>query len=440
MFTFTRKMAVLGTLVLSLVASGCSSSPSSGDGQSASDSKADGKVELKLLHKWPQPEYAPYFEEVIKEFESQNPSITVKVEAVADEPMKDKLRVIMGGGSVPDIMFSWSGEFARKFVRSGAAMDLTEALNADPEWKNHFIPASLQPFVSDGKNYGVPLRFNGKFFVYNKEIFDKHQLQKPKTWDEFLQLLDKLKQAGETPIILGNASPWAAIHYLTGLNQKMVPGDVRAKDYNPGTGEFTDPGYIKALQVLKDLKDKGYFNDNINSSPHDMATQMFFAGKGAMIYVELEEFQEAQKNMQAPFDFFPMPAIPDGKGNQNYITGAPDGFIISSKTEHPKEAIAFLKFLTSKQNAEKLVKQIGWPSPIVGATNPDTALKQVAEAVDMMKSAEGMAEWLDTDVHAKIADTYLSNIQLLLDGTKTPEDIMKEVQSVAQEVNLEVKQ
>jgi raffinose/stachyose/melibiose transport system substrate-binding protein len=58
--------------------------------------------------------------------------------------------------------------------------------------------------------------------------------------------------------------------------------------------------------------------------------------------------------------------------------------------------------------------------------------------VDYMKKAEGMAEWLDTDVHAKVADVYLSNIQLLLDGSKTPEQIIKEVQEVAKQVQSEV--
>lgn len=428
---------MVGTLIFSLMVAGCSSPTSNSQGN-ASGTNSEGQIELKLLHKWPQPEYSPYFEEVVKEFEKQNPSIKVKVEAVADEPMKDKLRVIMGGGSVPDIMFSWSGEFARKFVRSGAALDLTEYLNADTEWKNSFIPASLQPFTADGKNYGVPLRFNGKFFVYNKEIFDKYQLQKPKNWDEFLQTLDKLKQAGETPIILGNASPWAGIHYLTGLNQKIVNNDVRMKDYHPKSGEFTDPNYIKALEYFKNLKDKGYFNDNINSSSHDMANQMFYAGKGAMMYLELEEFPQVEQSLSGKWDFFPMPDIAEGQGNHHYITGAPDGFIVSSKTKHPKEALAFLKFITSKQNAEKMAKQLGWPSPIVGATNPETALKQVAEGVELLRGAEGMAEWLDTDVHTKVAEAYLSNVQLLLDGTKSPEDIMKEVQAVAQEVKNEV--
>ncbi|WP_167577490.1 ABC transporter substrate-binding protein [Ammoniphilus sp. YIM 78166] len=434
MLKLNKKLALAATLIFSLLINGCSSTTSN-----PQDAAKDGQIELKFLHKWPQPEYAPYFDEVVKDFEEKNPHIKIKMEAVADEPMKDKLRVVMGGGAVPDITFSWSGEFARKFVRSGAALDLTPHLNADPEWKNSFIPASLQPFTSDGKNYGIPLRFNGKFFVYNKEIFDKHGLQKPQTWDQFLQVLDQLKQAGETPLILGNASPWAAIHYLTGLNQKMIDTNVRMKDYNPSSGEFTDPGYIKAMEYLKNLEVKGYFNSNVNSNSHDMASQLFYTGKAAIVYLELEEFPLVEGSLNAEWDFFPMPDITEGKGNPKYITGAPDGFIVSSKTKYPEEALAFLKFLTSKENAEKMVKQIGWPSPIDGATNPDTALKHVVEGVQVMKTAEGMAEWLDTDVHAKVADVYLTNIQLLLDGSKTPEQIMKEVQAVAHEVAKEVK-
>jgi len=425
------KILIVCMLMLALVITGCSSSTSSNENDS-------DKIVLKFLHKWPQPQYAPYFEEVVKEFESQNPDIKIKMEAIADEPIKDKLRVILGGSEVPDIMFSWSGEFARKFVRADAALDLTPYLEEDAAWKDSFIPASLQPFSSDGKNYGIPLRFNGKFFVYNKEIFDKHGLQAPKTWDEFLEVLDTLKEEGETPLMLGNESPWAAIHYLTGLNQKMVDQEVRMNDYNPRSGEFTDSGYVKAMEMLAELNEKGYFMDNVNSSSHDMVKQMFFAGKGAMFYVELEEFQDVENALKGNWGFFPMPSIADGNGSQNYITGAPDGFIVSSKTKHPKEAVEFLKFLTSKENSLKLVKDIGWPSPIEGATNPDTALKQVAEGVEYMKQAEGMAEWLDTDVHAKVADVYLSNIQLLLDGSKSPEEIIKEVQAVAKQVQSEV--
>ena len=46
-----------------------------------------------------------------------------------------------------------------------------------------------------------------------------------------------------------------------------------------------------------------------------------------------------------------------------------------------------------------------------------------------------MALWLDTDIHIKISDVYLPNLQELLNGTKTPEQIMSEVQKVAKVQN-----
>ena len=421
-------LAVL--LMLAVVLAGCSSSTSS-------TSDGSGKIVLKFLHKWPEPQNHPYFDQVVKDFEKLHPNIVIQTDAIADGPIKDKLRVILGVNDVPDIFFSWSGEFARKFVRAGAALDLTTYLNKDNAWKNSFIPSSLQPFQTDGKNYGIPIDLDAKFFVYNKSIFSKYNLQEPKTWDEFIQELNTLKQNGVTPIIFGNQDPWAAIHYLTGLNQKLVPEDVRMKDYNPQSGEFTDPGYVQALQKFVDLNKNGYFMKNANSTSHDMAKQLFFAGKGAMFYLELVEFPDVEKAMKGNWGFFPMPAITDGKGDQSMITGAPDGFLVSSKTKHPKEAIEFLKFLTSKEEASKLTTQLGWPSPVKGATTPQNAVKQVAEGVNDLNKANGMAIWLDTDVNAKVADSYLSNAQLLLDGTKTPKQVIEEVKNVAKQVQSE---
>ena len=158
-------------------------------------------------------------------FRSEN--IKIKVEAVGDEPIKDKLRILMGTDTQPDIFFTWSGEFATKFITSGNSLDLTDALNSNPEWKDSIMEAGLEPFTYEGKNYGIPLRINGKFFVYNTEIFEKYNLEKPETWEEFLVVLETLKTNDVTPIGFGNIFPLAGSHYLTGLNQKFVAQDVR---------------------------------------------------------------------------------------------------------------------------------------------------------------------------------------------------------------------
>lgn len=433
-----KKLCCLGLVILMTVSTFTACGSKSSDTSSSNESQ---QITIKFLHKWPQPQNMPYFEEVVKDFEATHPNIKVNMEAVADEPIKDKLRVLMGSNDQPDIFFSWSGEFAKKFVRSNNVLDLTDALNSDPEWKDSFMKAGLEPFTLDGRTYGIPFRINGKFFVYNKEIFQKYNLKEPKTWNDFLNICETLKKNGVIPLAFGEADTWEACHYLTGLNQKLVPQDVREKDYNPNSGEFTDPGYVKALQVLKDLNDKGYFNKGCNSLTHNMALETWAKGQQAMFYVELEEFKDVNEKMQGkPWGFFAMPDFENQPGNKNFLTGAPDGFMISAKTKHPKEAIEFLKFLTSKENADKLVKTLGWPSPVIGAVNSTNAKPFLVDGIKAVQEADGMALWLDTDVYIKISDVYLPEMQEMFNGTKTPEQIMKDVQKIAQEVKTEVQQ
>jgi raffinose/stachyose/melibiose transport system substrate-binding protein len=401
-----------------------------------SEVQAGEKVQVKFLHKWPQPEYKPYFDEVIAAFEAENAGIDIVDEAVADEPIKDKLRILMGSSSQPDIFFSWCGEFANKFIRANAVLDITPYLDENGgEWRSSIMKAGLEPFALGGKNYGVPLRINCKYFVYNKEIFAEYNLTPPETWDQLLAVCETLKKNGVTPIAFGDQIPWAACHYMTGLNQKLVPDDVRQKDYNFKTGEFTDPGYVKALEMFKELNDKGYFNEFVNSTTHNMAQQSWLVGAAAIHFLELEEFVTiAQDFDPAGWGFFPMPEIAGGAGFKNYIIGAPDGFLVSANTQHPKEAVAFLKYLLNDENAAKMVKQLGWPSPIIGAVNANTAPDYLVAGMAGMEAADGMALWLDTDIHIKISDIYLPGFQEILDGTITPQEIMKKIQAVAKEV------
>ena len=426
-----KVLAVLLTALLLLPVAGCG-------GGGSTETSDDGTVTLHFLHKWPQPEYVFYFDELIASFEKDHPNIKIEVESYDDASIKDKLRILMGAGDAPDIFFSWSGEFAQKFIRNNAVLDLTPYLEEDSAWKDSIMEAGLEPFSDgQGKYYGIPLRINGKFFVYNKDIFDKVGVSAPTTYDEFLTVCEKIKQAGITPIAFGNINPWAGCHYITTFNQKLVADDVRRSNYYYKTGDFTDPGYVKALYLMKELSDKGYFNYGANAIEHNMCYETLSLGEQAMFYVELEEFSDINKRLDN-WGFFPMPAITDGAGNQNFITGAPDGFMVSNKTEHPEEAVEFLKYMTSMEQATKLVNDLGWPSPVKGAVeNAGGALPQTVEGMKALANAEGMALWLDTDINIRISDVWLPGIQEVLNGTKTPEQLMKEVDETAKKVAAE---
>jgi raffinose/stachyose/melibiose transport system substrate-binding protein len=431
-------ISVILLLGMLLTACGGATATTTGDTQTSTE-----KVEITFFHKWPEPEQLEYYNYVIDEFEKANPNITVKMEAVADEPYKDKIRILMASGEVPDIYFSWAGEFSWKFARAGQALDLTDAL-MNTDWKDNIILSAVEPYKLDGKVYGIPMRINAKFMVYNKSVFEQYNLSVPTTWDEFLAVCDTLKQNGVTPIAFGNEYPWASAHYVGDLNAKLVEGTTLKADYlltaDPAA-LFTDSGYVEALNRFAELNANGYFNEGPNGISHSSARSSFIAGKAAMMYIELEEFITVADGMgEDAFGFFQFPSGTGGKGDQKLLTGAPDGFMIYGKTAHPQEAIAFLKFLTSPEMGKEYVKRLGIPSAVVGAVSEETALPIVVEGVTSINSASGMALWMDTDMNAKIVEVYLPGMQAVLNGTKTSEELMKEVSEVAAQVQAELQE
>ena len=398
-------------------------------------------VTIRFFHKWPEPEQLAYYNYVIEQFQKAHPNIKVEMEAVADEPYKDKIRILMASGEVPDIYFSWAGEFSWKFARAGQALDLTDAL-MNSDWKDNIVLSATEPYKLDGKIYGIPMRINAKFMVYNKAIFQQYNLTEPTTWDEFLTVCETLKSNGVVPIAFGNEFPWASAHYVGDLNAKLVKADTLKGDYlltSPADQLFTDPGYVEALTRFQTLMTKGYFNEGPNGISHSGARSSFIAGKAAMMYIELEEFITVSDGMgKDTFGFFQFPSGTGGAGDQKLLTGAPDGFMIAGNTKHPAEAIEFLKFLTSPDMGKEYVKQLGIPSAVLGAVNDETALPIVVKGVESINSASGMALWLDTDMNAKIVEVYLPGMQAVLNGDKTPEQLMKEVHDIAVQVQSEL--
>ncbi|MDL5142815.1 ABC transporter substrate-binding protein [Bacillus atrophaeus] len=405
--------------VCMLAISGCSSQSSS----------SDGKVTLKFFHRWPKEPERRYFEEVVKEFEKEHPDIHIQTEAVLNDSYKDKIKVMLGTSSPPDVFFSWSDEFAAKFIRGNKALDLSSYYKNDTEWSSQLVGTQIKPFTYEEKEYGVPWQMDAKSFFYNKDIFEKLNLKPPSTWEELIEVSKKLKANGYTPISFGTKAPWTISHYIGTLNQRMVDEKTRERDYDAKTGEFSDEGYVKALEKLKELMP--YFNEHVNSIDHEYARQQFKSGKSAMMYAETAEIKLVEPVNLGLFSF---PDITGQKGSSNSLTGAPEGFMISSKTKHPKEAMEFLQFLTSKKMGEKLVKDVGKYSAVQGTATEENSTATQREAVQQIIDADSMVSWFDMDVDVEIADVYLSSVQQMLGGDMTPAEVMKSVQKAAKQV------
>jgi raffinose/stachyose/melibiose transport system substrate-binding protein len=428
--------AVAGLTVLSLAA--CSGGDGEGAGASVDlSTPAEKSGTLTMVTKFADPQYAPYFEGVVEAYEKENPDVDIKLEQVGDQPYKDKIRVLSAANDLPDIYFSWAGDFANKFIRAGLAADLTSVLGPDTEVGQTLAPAAMEAFEYEGKNYGLPINLDGKYLAYSGAAFEKAGIdQPPATLEELLESCDKLEQAGYTPIAFGNQFGWPALHYITQLNAYNVPADTLEKDYTPATGEFTHPGYVQALEQFQSILDR-CANPDANGLAHEAAQANFIGGKAAMQYIESVEFKVLTAPGGAPagiaedWSFFRLPPAEGSEGDTEALTGAPDGFLVNARSEQAALAADFLRFFAEQENAKKMVEELGWLSPVEGSTDVESSYPQLEQTLEDMGQASKFAIWLDTVTHADVASAYLAGVEGLVGGGRTADEVMASVQEAA---------
>lgn len=408
--------------LLAGIASGC------GKPGSSSGGKSGETIKLKFVTKIPEDYRQACMKKLIDTFEKEHPNIKIDQQAYGDEEIKDKLKVLLGSDNAPDIYFSWSGERLQNYIDQDLALDLTKYLNEDTKWKDNFNQSMLETAKKGDAYYAVPWDYSSKEFFYNKEVFKNAGIaQTPKTWDEFLEDCRILKDKGYTPVAVGNQYPWVVVHYITTLNQKLVPADVLKANYDGTNTTFSDSGYAKALNMLKDLHDKGYMNKDVNSATYEMSQSMVLTGKAGMIY---DETQIMSKYDESQFGYFDFPEIAGAPGEPGYVTGGPDLYVVNTKAEHPDEAVEFLKYLTGVEAQKAIVKEIQFMPVVNGAATAETAKPEAIEIINKNQKAPGVAEWLDCVLNQTVANQYLTACQDIFNGADA-DTLMKKISEVA---------
>ncbi|KAB2332639.1 ABC transporter substrate-binding protein [Bacillus mesophilum] len=415
-----RKYWVLLLVIVSIL-SACNSS----DGASSSE----GKTEIDFFHRWPNEPRKSFYDQKIEEFMEQNPDVHINVDYVLNDSYKEKIKVLVSNDNLPDIFSSWSDSFAKNLVSSGKILPVDDILKEDTEWSSQIVESQFKGFTFDDATYGVPFTVDGKAFFYNKKVFEEHGIEIPKTYDEFIAVLDDLQKAGyEQPLVEGLTNTWAISHYLGTIFQRLVDPEVLAKDYSLENAEFTDEGYIKGLEVFQELTT--YMGDVSTAIDHEAARNMFGSGEVPILYMQFAEIKLVEEIGDVEFGFFDFPSFKDGKGDQTALTGAPEGWMLSKNA--PEEAVEFLKFLTSDETAFDFTETDGQLNAIEGSVTAENANETSLEAYDLVLNATSVSPWFDNALDINVADVFMRGSQGLATGQSTPADILSEVQQTVE--------
>lgn len=428
-----RKIMALSLVTISVLSIAACSGNS--DTAEKSAEKDDSVMEINFFHRWPNDPKNSMFKDLIAKYEEENPNVKINMDCILNDQYKEKIRMIVSTDEIPDIFSSWSGSFAQEMIDSGNVMDLTSVFEEDTQWADSIAEVSKKPFTFDGKLMAVPWSQDGKAFFYNKKIFEENNIEIPKTWEEFIQILDKLKEAGyETPIVEGLKDNWAILHYLGTMNQRMVDPEVLAKDYAPATGEFTDSAYIEVLNKWKQLTE--YMGETCTAIDHETARNTYFATEESPImYLQFAEIPLMKDSITFDYGFFNFPAFKEGKGDANALTGAPEGFMISNKAKYPEECIKFLKWLVSPEGGAVQLSTVGGDlTSVSSALTEENALPAQIEALKTIDAASQMTPWFDNACDAGIYTVFGQGASAIATNDMDPEEVMKDVQAAAAEI------
>ena len=377
----TAAIAMLAAGV-SIALAGCSGSgdtPGSTEpatGGASAPASAVAPVTLTLWS-WRTEDVDTYNNKIFKVFEDENPGITVDFEApVVNTEYNQSLTTALAGSDGPDLAMvrAYGG-------LQGWTSDLLPLDDIVPGLTD-IAPAVLQGSKgTDGKIYSVPTVTQTTQMFYNKDIFDQHGLSVPKTWDDFIKVNDTLLAAGVTPIALGAKDGWVLPMFSDIVGAARYGGTAFEKKVTSGGTTFSDPDYVAALQVVKDLQKYLNEGDNVTGVAYTDSQTEFASGLAAMYAggtYELTTFKT--QNPDINVGTFPVPTPPGSVSDKPVVPAYADGgWAINAKIAPEKKdaAIKLIQWLDTPEAGQLIADNLFMFSAVPGVTYSDPVLQQM---------------------------------------------------------------
>ena len=141
----------------------------------------------------------------------------IKVDYEGTGEFEAQIQVRVDGGNPPDLAFFPQPGLVDRFVKAGKLKTAPEKVKAlaTQNWTADWLKYT----TIDRKFYGAPLGSNVKSFVwYSPKMFKEKGYQVPETWDDLIELSDKIAADGVKPwcagIESGDATGWPATDWI----------------------------------------------------------------------------------------------------------------------------------------------------------------------------------------------------------------------------------
>lgn len=355
-----------------------------------------------------------------------NPHVTIEITILENEAFKARLVTVMQAGDPPDLFQSWGGGVLWTYAEAGLVRNIAPELEG--EWRDSIsAQAALELFGRDGAYYGVPWTWGAVGLFYNRALFAEAGLDPdnpPTTWTEFLEAVQTLKDAGITPIALGERDKWPGHFWWVYLAIRLGGEEAFLNAYSR-QGAFTDETFVRAGEYLQQLIDLEPFSENFLGLGYGDQAALMGNGQAAMELMgqwapgAQAGNSESGEGIGDDLDWFLFPAVEGGAGNPDDVLGGGDGFAIGANA--PDETVDFLRFLTNAEN-QRAGAAI-WIVPVVGeAEDVFDENPIMASIIAARNNAPYFQLYYDQFLPPAVGGMVNDAVEALFAGVATPEE------------------
>ncbi|WP_368498138.1 ABC transporter substrate-binding protein [Herbiconiux sp. A18JL235] len=401
----------------------------------APSTEQGGGQSIRFMNLFAGEEQRTIIDDLIVEFEQQNPGITVENVPVPGGQMDGTFRTQLAGGNPPDV-FQAGRAIALQLNSDGAITPVdVEAMGytSQDDVVDAYIPNAIEPYrAADGSYFGVPESFANYLAWVDTQAFSDAGLDVPTTWDEVCEAGPKLlkKDANGQITHVELTLPLASDVQYT-----FVDGFVRGFGGDLFSGDdldqpnLTSDEVVEAYSTLQRLVyDCQAAVPTLNTSDSGDDRGAFVNGQAAMMLTGGTWMTGALKEplVSPRVQAFPWPAGPAGSVSPGYGYG----FVVPTASKNQDAAWKFVRFLSDAGVDYMELGQFNGRLDV--AESPEAAARVVDWNETWLPSLDSavMAAPYDSTEIADILSTAMSKILLeKADVRSTLDDAQSAVES-----------
>ena len=307
-----------------------------------------------ILESWRKDDQIFWDKVLIPAFQRLHPEIRLKFRPEEPLAYDSRLEARLSTRRAGDLIFCRPFDASVRMQAKGYLLPLSE------ESLKNFNPQSRRAWTTDdgSTTHCMPVAYVMHGLFYNKKILRDLKLEPPSTWDQFYQLLSHVAASQSvTPLALGTADMWESTQVVfTGLGPNFWEGEKARQGLMDGTVKFTDPGFLRAWQMMAQLKP--YMHPQQNSMSNG-DTQLLFASGNAAVYPsgswDIDFLRSTSFAYKKPIDLgvFKPPVEHEGQACHNSVH--PDfGIGVNKNSPNQAAALKFIAWLGTADFAQLL--------------------------------------------------------------------------------------